>query len=335
MACYRTDCIEKPLSKVFEKLGHLVGSYPVWFFVIPLIVSAALGGGLYFLKDHEDNDVENQFTPINGPSKQARHFVKETFPNNDSLFSSQRLYAEGNYAVIIYSIVEGNILTDALFEEISDLDKVVHSLSVKVNQTQISFKHICAKVNGNCVLNPILDIIEYKCINLSFPVHRWKGKDVFLGSTVGGVEEREGVIQQARAIRLFYFLQDKPEASQWLQLFQNVLSKETLSRGLKQVSYFTSQSRQEEIEKHTTDGIPLFSITYSLAISFSVLSCMRLDNVRNKIWVSFMGVLSAGLAVLSSFGLLLFLEVPFVITVANSPFLILGKCVSMQKTSLI
>lgn len=85
MACYRTDCIEKPLSKVFEKLGHLVGSHAVWFFVIPLIVSAALGGGLYFLKDHKDNDVEDQFTTINSPSKQARHFVKETFPNNDSL----------------------------------------------------------------------------------------------------------------------------------------------------------------------------------------------------------------------------------------------------------
>lgn len=136
--------------------------------------------------------------------------------------------------MIINSIVEGNILTDALFEEISDLDKVVHSVSVKVNQTQISFKHICAKVNGNCVSNPILDIIEYKCINLSIPIHRWKGKDVFLGSTVPPtVEERGGVIQQARAIRLFYFLQDKPEASQWFQQFQDVLSKEMLSRGLK------------------------------------------------------------------------------------------------------
>lgn len=51
----------------------------------------------------------------------------------------------------------------------------------------------------------------------------------------------------------------------------------------------------------------------------------RLDNVRNKIWVSLMGVFSAGLAVLSSFGLLLYLKVPFVITVANSHFLILGK----------
>jgi len=233
MAYCRTDCIEKPISKAFEKLGHLVGSHPVWFFVFPLIVSTALGGGLLFLKDYKDNDVENQFTPINGPSKQTRHFMKEMFPNNDSLFSSQRLYAEGNYAVLIYSVEEENILTDELFEEISDLDKVVHNLSVNVNETQISFKHICARVNGKCVSNPILDIIEHKCINLSFPIHKWEVENVFLGSTVGGVEERDGVIQKAHAIRLFYFLQDKPGASQWLQQFQNAVFKETPSRGPK------------------------------------------------------------------------------------------------------
>ena len=51
----------------------------------------------------------------------------------------------------------------------------------------------------------------------------------------------------------------------------------------------------------------------------------RTDNVRNKVWVAVFGVLSSGLAVLSSLGLLLYIGVPFVITVANSPFLILGE----------
>ncbi|KAJ8375863.1 hypothetical protein SKAU_G00064430 [Synaphobranchus kaupii] len=50
----------------------------------------------------------------------------------------------------------------------------------------------------------------------------------------------------------------------------------------------------------------------------------RLDCVRNKVWVAAFGVLSAGLAVVSSFGLMLYIGVPFVMTVANSPFLILG-----------
>ncbi|NXX22889.1 PTHD3 protein, partial [Podargus strigoides] len=50
----------------------------------------------------------------------------------------------------------------------------------------------------------------------------------------------------------------------------------------------------------------------------------RLNCVRNNVWLACCGVVSAGLAVLSSFGLMLFCGVPFVVTVANAPFLILG-----------
>lgn len=47
--------------------------------------------------------------------------------------------------------------------------------------------------------------------------------------------------------------------------------------------------------------------------------------MRNKVWVATFGVISAGLAVLSSFGLLLYCGMPFSVTAANAPFLILGK----------
>jgi len=60
------------------------------------------------------------------------------------------------------------------------------------------------------------------------------------------------------------------------------------------------------------------------AFNVLIFPVSRFDCVRNKAWVAGVGVLSAGLAVLSSFGLMLFIGVPFVMTVANSPFLILG-----------
>ncbi|KFV46399.1 Patched domain-containing protein 3, partial [Tyto alba] len=91
-----------------------------------------------------------------------------------------------------------------------------------------------------------------------------------------------------------------------------------------QVTYFTSLSRQQEFEGNTKSVIPLFSITYFLTITFSVISCLRLSCIRNNVWLACCGVVSAGLAVLSSFGLMLFCGVPFVVTVANAPFLILG-----------
>ncbi|OPJ87822.1 patched domain-containing protein 3-like [Patagioenas fasciata monilis] len=92
-----------------------------------------------------------------------------------------------------------------------------------------------------------------------------------------------------------------------------------------QVTYFTSLSRQQEFEGNTKRVIPLFSITYLLTVTFSVISCLRLSCIRNNVWLVCCGVVSAGLAVLSSFGLMLFCGVPFVVTVAGAPFLILGK----------
>ncbi|XP_008637546.1 PREDICTED: patched domain-containing protein 3 [Corvus brachyrhynchos] len=93
---------------------------------------------------------------------------------------------------------------------------------------------------------------------------------------------------------------------------------------LVEVTYFTSLSRQQEFEGNTKSVIPLFSVTYFLTITFAVISCLRLSCIRNNIWLASCGVLSSGLAVLSSFGLMLFCGVPFVVTVANAPFLILG-----------
>ena len=120
-----------------------------------------------------------------------------------------------------------------------------------------------------------------------------------------------------------------------------------------QVSYSTSTSMQWEFEKSPASVVYLFSITYAIAITFSIFSCwrfvkhpqiqkcyamdfgctalsdrwfsFRLDNVRTKVWVAAWGVLSTGLAVLSGFGVLLLLNQPFVMTVASCPFMILGK----------
>ena len=55
------------------------------------------------------------------------------------------------------------------------------------------------------------------------------------------------------------------------------------------------------------------------------LQIYRCDCVRNKMWVAVFGVISTALAVVSGFGLMPYVGVPFVLIVANSPFLILGE----------
>ncbi|XP_070709170.1 patched domain-containing protein 3-like [Pempheris klunzingeri] len=330
MGCRRTDCLTRPLSGLFEKLGSLVGSCPFYFFVIPLILSAALSGGFTFLKDREDNDFERQFTPKKGPSKATRAFVRESFPYNDSMFSEDRLYDKDNFASLIaVSTNNSNIITHPAFEDIIRLNNKI--LNITVHNGSVGFKELCAKVNGECVSNIILEVVssnETARTSIVLPVHTHRSTPVFLGSVLGGViTDANSSVISAQAVKLSYYLENKESTAGasklWLRGFKKLLSDEMDSKHI-DVSYYTSKSKQEEIDSHTTDGFPLFLITYACAITFSVISCLRLDNVRNKVWVAVFGVFSSGLAVLSSFGLLLYIGAPFVITVANSPFLILG-----------
>ncbi|XP_066483693.1 patched domain-containing protein 3-like [Tiliqua scincoides] len=338
----RTDCLEGPLSRALRALGALVGAHPWPFLLLPLALSGALGSGFMFLRSREANDIEGQFTPLGGPAKGERRFVQARFPTRDNQsFSAQRLSTEGAFAALLAVAAAGrdSLLTRDALAELLALDEAVRAL----NASGRAFAQLCARSGGACSSpNPLLgalqgrpERIEALLPGLTWPL-AFQGR-AFLAPFLGGVELGAGgaelarPVRAARALRLLYYLQEDEPAQRsacrlWLGSFlariPDVLHSLNLSHV--QVAYFTSLSRQEEFEKNTKEIVPLFSITYFLTIFFSIMSCSRLDCVRTKVWVAAFGVFSSGLAVLSSFGLLLFCGVPFVITVANAPFLILG-----------
>lgn len=235
MGWRRTDCLAKPLTGLFEKLGSLVGSYPFYFFVIPLILSAALSGGFMFLKDREDNDSERQFTPRKGPSKATRAFVRENFPYNDTMFSEDRLYDKGNFASLIaVSTNNSNVLANPAFEDIIRLNNEI--LNITVDNRRLGFNELCVKADGECVSNVILEIIRAnetdQNSSIAFPVHTYRSNSVFLGSVLGGViTDANSSVVNAQALKLFYYLGNKEstiEASKlWLREFKKLLSTET------------------------------------------------------------------------------------------------------------
>ncbi|XP_018422992.1 PREDICTED: patched domain-containing protein 3-like [Nanorana parkeri] len=341
MARCRTDCIQKPLSLAFYKFGKVVGRYPWWFFLIPMVISAGLGAGFYFLPQREANDIENEFTPVGGPAKSEREFVRTHFPTNDSgHFSAQRLYTEGSFLSIIAVSLSDNIINVDSFRELVKLDEMVQNLNITITKNNanviLNFQHLCTKVQlDECAaINPLLSKVQsnvnlIETLNISYPL--FEGR-TFLGTSLGGVKlNPNNTVQSAKAVRLVYYLrednqQDRERSLQWIEHFIKYASQNIEILQLKNVkaSYFSSISRQQEFEGTTKSVIPLYSITYFITIFFSIISCIRRDCVRNKTWVASFGVISAGLAVLSSFGLLLLCGVPFVATVANAPFLILG-----------
>nr|XP_056713097.1 patched domain-containing protein 3-like [Euleptes europaea] len=338
----QTDCVERPLSRTLRRLGGLVGAHPWPFLLLPVALSAALGAGFRQLPLREANDIEGQFTPRGGPAKAERRLVQERFSTDDARrFSAQRLTTEGTFASFVAVAHEParTLLTRAAFAELLALDAAVRALSASGH----AYAEVCARSDGACSSpNPLLSAvgddparIEALLPNLTFPL--WQGR-VILGFYLGGVSVgpraaggRSRPVRAAKALRLFYHLREgdpaQREASlKWLQGFLRRIGGvlRELNLASVRVAYFSSVSRQEELEKNTDQVVPLFIVTYFLTICFSILSCLRLDCVRTKVWVAAFGVLSSGLAVISSFGLLLFCGVPFVITAASGPFLTLG-----------
>ncbi|XP_060104322.1 patched domain-containing protein 3-like [Heteronotia binoei] len=338
----RTDCVERPLSRALRGLGGLVGAHPWPFLLLPLALTAALGVGFKELPRRESNDIEAQFTPRGGPAKAERRLVQESFPTRDSEhFSAPRLSTEGAFASFVAVVAEPShtLLTQTAFAELLALDAAVRGLQADGQ----AYEQLCARSQGSCSSpNPLLSavgdnpaIIERLLPGLTFPL--WQRR-VFLGAFLGGVTVDPGQpgnqsrpLRAAKALRLYYYLQEDDPAQReaslkWLKTFLQRIPDllGTLNFTSVRVTYFTSISRQEEFEKNAKEVIPLFSITYTLTIFFSIMSCSRFDCVRTKVWVAAFGVLLSGLAVVSSFGLLLFCGVSFVITAANAPFLILG-----------
>ncbi|KAI4810129.1 hypothetical protein KUCAC02_018976 [Chaenocephalus aceratus] len=330
MAVLRKDCVERPLRICFEMMGLFIGSHPWWFLIAPLIFSTCLGSGFYLLQDRMSNDIEEQFTPFDGQAKLERKYIQETFTGNDSTFSRLRLSTDGNYAILI-ATNDRNILTVESLQDVLDLDFQVRSMVVQFDNQSFEYVDVCAEVMGSCTSNDILDIIKTNAsnidtVNLTFPWYNSNSRSFPLYLSLGNVKllNESTVVESAKAIQLYYYLREdnKTKTDLWLEGFIKLVSN--ISSADIQVSYSTSMSMQWEFEKSPGSVIHLFSITYAIAITFSIISCWRLDNVRTKVWVAACGVFSTGLAVLSGFGLLLLLDQPFVMTVASCPFMILG-----------
>lgn len=235
MARCRTDCIERALRICFEMMGHFIGSYPWWFLITPLIVSTSLGSGFYFIKDRMSNVIEEQFTPVDGPAKMERKYIEETFPRNDSAFSSLRLSTDGNYATLI-ATNDRNILTVESLHDILRLDSEVRNMAVQLDNQTFRYVDVCAETAGSCTSNDILDIIENNAtnidtVNLTYPWYHSDFRSIPLYLSLGSVKlkQESSVVESAKAVQLRYYLEEdnKMKTDLWLEGFIYLLSNES------------------------------------------------------------------------------------------------------------
>ncbi|XP_060048640.1 patched domain-containing protein 3-like [Erinaceus europaeus] len=335
--------LEARLSRFFRDLGWTVGEHPWVFLMMPLLLTIALGSGLVLLSQVTEKDLQELYLPLNTRARAEQQFVQMHFPNEDVCrFSAYRQSKEIHFASILVVAKTDTVLDGATMSEIRQLDDLVQALSVTLeNGTHVSYQTVCAKDMGFCeASNPLLfawrvnSNMDLK--SLTYPIHNQSGQPIdlagyFGGTTLGKRIGMNKLLLKAKAMRLIYFLiTDDREYSEhskkWLVKFLDQFGDIVKSLALKniQVVYFTSLSSQLEFEAAAKAVIPLFYLVFILMLLFVIISSYRVNCILNKMWVGAFGVISVALAVVTSFGLLLYTGVPVMLTVANSPFLILG-----------
>jgi len=327
----RTNCIERPLRAYFEKHGRYVAKHPYPFFIIPIILTACMGYGLRHMTII--NDTEYLVTPRNGDSKGERDIVQKYFQvNQDGGFMPEAgPHLDGFLDVILATRDESSVLTTEHVSTLVRLEQIIGNITVDDDSGQpYGFRDICATWNQDCMEQPVL--LAYNRDPASVPttdIHFPKNGFIFMGNSLGNVtvDPDTKVVTYARAARMTFFVKYESLAEQALAKRWFIKTTEVLGN-LNDLSldifYGATNSLEVQFQEASEDIAPKFIAPFVLLVLFSIFSCMMNDWVRSKPYLAFMGVVSTGFSLATTFGFLSAVGISAVPQVGLVPFLTLG-----------
>ncbi|XP_023228990.1 patched domain-containing protein 3-like [Centruroides sculpturatus] len=285
-----------------------------------------------FQKFFQDLD-EDCIVPAGGIIDKYKSRLMQLFPIDlASNFDPARLLHSIHYGTVIIEAKDGgSILRDFVFRQILTLDREIQNFFVDEDDGW-NYKDICAKNNGKCYENKILRIdnkliaLKNGKFRLKYPIgNTSRNYDVL---TLGGVElNEEGCLISAKAVKLFYFLDDsnkwaEEKAIMWENRFVDFLNKVNFSHV--KISKDVSLSRDESKKQLFNSILKYIPGSVFLMLTFTVVSCLWPDFLRSKPWTGIVSSIATGMSLISGFGLLQYAGLGVSPVTNIIPFLVLG-----------
>ncbi|KAL8586782.1 hypothetical protein ACOMHN_061295 [Nucella lapillus] len=315
-ACYQR--VTTAISNTFHRYGLFVGTYPVPFIIIPIIVFGGLGAGLIALD--KESDLEAVYFPMNSRAIKDRQTVRDTFPdlNNISYNGFSQSDADNAVTFIFKTKAGQSIFDSAVLAEIWD---IVLSNVENLTSSGKTYRQICAKLLGNCAVDGIVALDKnfqnaVAAGGVTYP--EWRGSR--LDSFLSGVNVTSGNLVSASVLKISFKLAG--DAADWKKTFLDHASK--LDPKTVEVTYETPESLGEELDKSTEGDIVFFSLTMAICCTYASIVTSGGNPVSTRSMLAFGGILAAGLGIVGSMGLLCVCGVQFVNICGVIPFLIIG-----------
>ena len=153
--------VDAALKTWFGQLGFLVGEHRIWFLVLPVLLAACLGSGMWFVEYSSDPD--HLLTPLNGQGRTERALAERYFPTNFSHFDATRSLRYGLYG---YVMVTGNngtrrsVLQPEAWAEVRTIQQRILAIRVEHEGRFYGYQDICVKWNGECYTNSLLSVAD-------------------------------------------------------------------------------------------------------------------------------------------------------------------------------
>ncbi|XP_023219911.1 patched domain-containing protein 3-like [Centruroides sculpturatus] len=324
------------LTSYFEEFGKVIARHPFYFLIPTILISALLSLGLkniYYIEDGQ-----YLLNSDSGKVIYDKQFVNKMFPVNTSEFYDVLRMTQLPKSPMVYisSKDERNMISKAILMEIQNLDQIIRNITVRVDGKLVSYNELCGIVNGKCFENPLstimtqIDDIFSSKKRIKFPIEidpvNYSYQMWVLN--LGGVKtDIDGYVKAVEYMRLMYPVDESNEKKDnWITEWRKMFLKQVREYKFNFIELYPCPLLSTELEfKILAEKItPMISVSVVIVTIFCILTYMTNSWIRSKPWMGVAAVASAGLAVVSSFGLMGACGVGSIRSHICLPFLILA-----------
>ncbi|KAJ8304745.1 hypothetical protein KUTeg_018328 [Tegillarca granosa] len=301
---------EEKIGDIFAKYGKLVTNYP-WIIMIACVI---INGLLVKL------------------TRKRKGYLACFMITQKTNFNPYTLSNLGVYGEVVMKSLNGeNVLKEEYLDELLRIDDYIKSRVMVENGTSDNqtFKYdtLCAKKKGECSINGQIALMPVFRLILQHNVTKYlQYKDPQFKYVFGNVTTNNGTLTSATVVKLRYNLRQDTEflsfSKKWELNFIKELNK--FESNITELSYAYSESLNHELNDNTKGDIKFFSFTFVLMMIYASFVTSGGNCLSQRQNLGRAGVLSTGLSILSSFGLMALIGVKFVNIVGVMPFLVLG-----------
>ncbi|XP_023223715.1 patched domain-containing protein 3-like, partial [Centruroides sculpturatus] len=309
-------CVSESLCKCLGNLGRNIARHPYYYIIVPSIVCALLCIGFFNMKII--HDINYLLCADRGNIFDIRQFIDKTFPMNTSEFYDLQRISHRPVTPMIYikHKKHKNMLHKNILLEVQMLTEIANNVTVYVDERQIGYKDVCGRIYEKCFENPIstllnrADDVLSKRLKFKYPIDidpLTFSYKIMLFNLGGVIVDKNDYIQEVYAMRLFYPLDySNTSKTEWTKAWSKALHRRIKECNFKYIDTFLEPfaSTDVNVMSDLQEIIPFISVTIIVVCLFSMLSNMTNSWIRSKPWMGVASVMSAGMAVAASFGLL-------------------------------